>query len=136
MDGASLRFSGFEYLNRYAPRGTTYRVPYWAANTYFQEMAEAGVRIFLYQKGYFHPKTLNIDATVCSIGTANMDIRSFSINYEVNAVIYDQMTAEELEKDFLTDLCYCTEFTLEEYNSRPAPTRFRDSLCRLASPLL
>jgi cardiolipin synthase len=128
--------SGVDVKMMFAPRGTTYRVPYWAANTYFQEMAEAGVRVFLYQKGYFHPKTLNIDGAVCSIGTANMDIRSFSINYEVNAVIYDQATAEELEEDFLEDLRYCTEFTLEEYHSHTSLSHFRDSLCRLASPLL
>ncbi len=119
-----------------APRGTTYSIPYWAANTYFYELARAGVRIFLYQKGYFHPKTLNIDSSVCSVGTANMDIRSFSINYEVNAVIYDKETAEQLEHDFLDDLQYCTEFDPEEYKKRHPLIRFRDSLARLASPIL
>ena len=128
--------SGVDVKMMFAPRGTTYTVPYWAANTYFQEMAEAGVRIFLYQKGYFHPKTLNIDASVCSIGTANMDIRSFSINYEVNAVIYDAAIARELEDDFLDDMRFCTEFSLEEYKRRSALSHFRDSLCRLTSPLL
>jgi len=119
-----------------APRGSTYSIPYWAANTYFQELARAGVRIFLYQKGYFHPKTLNIDSSVCSVGTANMDIRSFSINYEVNAVIYDEETAQQLERDFLNDMQDCTEFDREEYKKRHVLIRFRDSLARLASPIL
>ncbi len=119
-----------------APRGVTYNLPYWAANTYFKEMVRAGVRVFLYQKGYFHPKTITIDSAVCSIGTANVDIRSFTINYEVNAVIYDEATAQALEQDFLNDLQDCTEFTLEAYEARHALIRFRDSLARLASPLL
>ncbi|MCB0037777.1 MAG: cardiolipin synthase, partial [Anaerolineales bacterium] len=118
------------------PRGTTYSVPYWAANTYFAEMAEAGIKIYLYQKGYFHSKTISIDGELCSIGTANMDIRSFRINYEANAVIYDRNIAAELETDFLQDMKDCLEFSLEEYEERNVFLRFRDSLARLASPLL
>ncbi len=128
--------SGVDVKLMFTPRGTTYSVPYWAANTYFKEVAEAGARIYLYQAGYFHPKTLTIDSSICTIGTANMDIRSFSLNYEANAVIYDAATAQELEQDFLKDLKACREWTLEEYRSRNALSRFRDSVCRLASPLL
>ncbi len=128
--------SGIDVKLMCAPRGTAYTLPYWAANTYFAELVEAGARVFLYQKGYFHAKTVNIDSAVCSIGSANMDIRSFSINYEVNAVIYDEAVAKELEQDFLCDLEYCTEFTLEEYYAQGYLPRLRDSLCRLASPLL
>ena len=119
-----------------APRGNESSLPYWAANTYFADMAEAGVRIFLYQKGYFHPKTVNVDSVVCSVGTANMDIRSFSINYEVNAVIYDERTAQRLERDFLNDLEHCTEFCLDEYKRGNVLLRLRDSVSRLFSPLL
>ena len=128
--------SGVDIKMMFAPRGTTYKIPYWAANTYFADMAKAGIRIFLYQKGYFHPKTMSIDSEVCSIGTANMDIRSFSLDYEANAVIYDSKIAQELEADFQCDLAHCTEFSLEEYKKRSGLRRFRDSLCRLASPLL
>jgi cardiolipin synthase len=73
---------------------------------------------------------------VCSIGSANMDIRSFSLDYEANAVIYDSQVAKELEADFRRDLEQCTEFSLEEYESRNVLLRFRDSLSRLLSPLL
>jgi cardiolipin synthase len=65
-----------------------------------------------------------------------MDIRSFTINYEVNAVIYDETKAKELEQDFKNDLQYCTKWTLEAYKSRNVFIRLRDSICRLASPLL
>jgi len=128
--------SGVEVKMMCTPRGTLYSLPYWAANTYFAEMARAGIRIFLYQKGYFHPKTISIDSEVCSVGTANMDIRSFSINYEANAIIYESRIAEELEEDFQRDLQQCTEFKLEEYQKRHILLRFRDSLSRLFSPLM
>lgn len=128
--------SGVEVMMMFTPRGTTYSIPYWAANTYFADMARAGVRIFLYQKGYFHPKTLNIGSTICTVGTANMDIRSFSLNYEVNAVIYDSEKAQELTQAFYHDLESCEEWTLDEYRSRNSFLRLRDSASRLASPLL
>ncbi|MEZ4863371.1 MAG: cardiolipin synthase [Caldilineaceae bacterium] len=128
--------SGVDVRIMCAPRGTTYAVPYWAANTYFEEMARAGVRIFLYQKGYFHPKTVNVDSAICSVGTANMDIRSFSINYEVNAVIYDATTACRLAQDFLKDQQDCIEFNLQEYEKRHLLLRIRDSVARLFSPML
>lgn len=118
------------------PRGKVYQLPYWAANTYFAEMAEAGVRIYLYQKGYFHPKTVNVDSVVCSVGTANMDIRSFSINYEVNAVIYDAAVARQLEEDFINDIKDCVPFNLKAYEKRSVLLRLRDSIARLFSPLL
>lgn len=128
--------SGVEVKLMLTPRGSGSQIPYWAANTYIQKLAEAGVRIFFYQKGYFHPKTLNIDAEICSIGSANMDIRSFSINYEVNTVIYDENIAQQLEQAFLKDLDNCVEFNLEEYDNRNFFLRLRDSIARLFSPLL
>lgn len=119
-----------------APRGAVYQIPYRAAHTYFAELAAAGAHIYLYQKGYFHPKTVNVDSVVCSVGTANMDIRSFSINYEVNAVIYDQQIAQQLACDFQKDMQDCVEFSLPEYEERNLVARLYDSLARLASPLL
>jgi cardiolipin synthase len=128
--------AGIEVKIMLAPRGAGNQMPYWAAHTYIKEMAEAGVRIFFYQNGYFHPKTLTIDTEICSIGSANMDIRSFSINYEVNAVIYDKAVAEQLAQDFFNDMAYCTEFNLEAYEESNVFFRLRDSMARLFSPLL
>lgn len=128
--------SGIDVRLMCTPRGGVYQLPYAAANTYFADMAEAGVKVYLYQKGYFHPKTISIDGQVCSVGTANMDIRSFSINYEVNAVIYDAEVAQKLEAAFLKDLEECKAFIVEEYEERPFTHRLSDSFCRLMSPLL
>ena len=128
--------AGVEVQLMFTPRGSTYQIPYRAAHTYFKEVVEAGAKVYLYQAGYFHPKTLNVDNAVISIGTANLDIRSFSLNYEACAVIYDEEKARELEAQFFEDLQHCTEWTLEEYNSYSRMHRFVDSVYRLASPLL
>ena len=118
-------------------RGFGTRLPYWAGNTYIAEVASAGARVFLYRRDrYFHPKTISIDSEICSIGSANMDIRSFSINYELNAVIYDQAKTRELESAFLRDRAECEEFSIEAYRRSRSLSRFRDSLARLFSPLL
>jgi cardiolipin synthase len=132
----SAALAGVDVQLMFTPRGSTYQIPYRAAHTYFKDVVEAGAKVYLYQAGYFHPKTLNVDNAVISIGTANMDIRSFSLNYEACAVIYDEGKAKELEAQFLEDLKHCTEWTLEEYNSYSATHRLVDSVYRLASPLL
>jgi cardiolipin synthase len=80
------------------------KLPEWAGNRYLEDVANAGVRVFLYGKGYLHAKTISIDSEICSIGSANIDIRSFSINYELNAVLYSERLARELEEDFERDL--------------------------------
>jgi len=96
----------------------------------------AGVRVFLYEKGYLHAKAISVDSEICSIGSANIDIRSFSINYEISAVLYNRPLAAKLEADFEQDLAHCIEFDPAEYESRSAAVRFRDSVARLFSPLL
>ena len=116
------------------PSGTS--VPTFAGNTFINDATKAGVRVFLYDKGYLHAKTISIDSEICSIGSANIDIRSFSINYELNAVLYDKRLAKQLEEDFEQDLAHCTEFDPTKYESRPVTVRFRDSVARLLSPLL
>jgi len=112
------------------------QTPYWAANTYLAEVAAAGARVHMYGKGYLHAKTLNIDGEVCSIGSANLDIRSFSINYELNALIYDARLAQELEAEFEQDLKDCYPFDAAEYRRSPILKRLSDSTARLLSPLL
>ncbi len=110
--------------------------PDWAANTYFMEMVAAGARVHLYEGGYLHAKTISVDGEVCSIGSANIDIRSFNINYELNAVLYDEALTRQLEDQFERDLANCRPFDAEEYMSRNVLLRFRDSVTRLLSPVL
>ena len=112
------------------------RLPDWAGNTYMADIVMSGVRVFRYENGYLHAKTISVDSRVCSIGSANIDIRSFSINYELNAVLYSERLAKELEADFVRDLAGCSEFDVATYAKRSQPSRFRDSVARLLSPLL
>ena len=70
------------------------------------------------------------------MGTANFDIRSFELNFEVNAFIYDEEINKKLKEDFMEDLKSCTEITPEIYNNRSKFTKFRESISRLLSPLL
>ncbi len=128
--------AGVDVQLMFTPRGSTYQIPYRAAHTYFKDVVEAGAKVYLYEAGYFHPKTLNVDNAVISIGTANMDIRSFSLNYEACAVVYDEDKAKELEAQFFEDLKHCQQWTLAEYNSYSATHRFVDSVYRLTSPIL
>ena len=100
-------------------------VPGWASNTFILDVVSAGVRVFMYEKGYLHAKTISIDSEICSIGSANIDIRSFSINYEINAVLYSRQLARELEEAFERDLADCTEFDAVEYSRKNPAARFR-----------
>ena len=128
--------AGIDVRLMIAPRGGELSPAYRAGMTYAADMARAGVKVLLYQGGYFHAKTVCVDSAVCSIGSANMDIRSFSINYETNLVIYDRDVTRELEHDFADDMAQCTEFSADEYESRHVASRFLDSTARLCSPLL
>jgi cardiolipin synthase A/B len=112
------------------------RLPDWAGNTYMADIVTSGVRVLRYEKGYLHAKTISVDSKVCSIGSANIDIGSFRINYELNAVLYSERLAKELEGDFERDLTGCSEFDVFTYNARHSASRFRDSVARLLSPLL
>lgn len=120
-----------------APYGTGDNpIPYWAANTFVLDVIDAGVKVYFYQPGYLHSKTVMVDSTVCSIGSANMDIRSFNIDYEVNCLIYDAEKTLQLEADFMKDLANSVEFSIEEYRKVPFHLRLRDAASRLLSPLL
>jgi cardiolipin synthase len=132
----SAALSGVDVKIMLSARPSGNRLPDWAGNTYIADIVAAGVRVFLYQKGYLHAKTISIDSEICSIGSANIDIRSFSINYEINAVLYSRRLAKELEDDFERDLVHCTEFDAAEYEMRHPVLRLRDSVARVLSPLL
>jgi cardiolipin synthase A/B len=128
--------AGLDVRVMIAPRGAEFSPAYRAGMTYADDMARAGVQVLLYQGAYFHAKTVCVDSILCSIGSANMDIRSFSINYENNLVIYDEAVTRELEADFKTDLEHCATFSAAEYQARKRTARFVDSTMRLCSPLL
>lgn len=118
------------------PANPDHKILYWAAMSYLEELLEAGVEIYLYQKGFIHAKVLTVDGIVSTVGSANMDQRSFKLNFEVNALIYDEETAQRLENDFRNDLQYSEQLLTEAFKERPLPRRVIESAARLLSPLL
>ena len=109
---------------------------YWATYSYLGEMAAAGAKCYTYQNGFLHAKTLTIDGLVSCVGTANMDIRSFQLNFEVNATIYSERTSQKLRDAFENDMLHCQEVTEESYRQRGLSIRIREQISRLFSPLL
>ena len=107
-----------------------------ANRAYYEEVLQAGVRIFLRQGEFIHAKTFVCDDYLSSIGSANLDFRSFAINYEINAHIYDEETALMNKGIFLYDLRQCRELTIEEWSNRPWYSRLLESFMRLFAPLL
>ena len=107
-----------------------------AAHSYYDDLLSAGVEIFLYQKGFVHAKTIVADRMVSMVGTANMDYRSFELNFEVNAIVYDRQFAEELATAFENDIEYSIKINPNEWHSRPVATLLLEKTARLMSPVL
>ncbi|MGL5617143.1 MAG: cardiolipin synthase [Sarcina sp.] len=108
----------------------------WVANSYIEILLENGVNVYQYQKGFIHAKTVVADSTVGTVGTANMDIRSFALNFETIAIMYSSKMAIELEEKFKLDLKDCTKLDLETFKKRPKKTKFLEAIFRLLSPLM
>ncbi len=109
---------------------------YWATYSYLGEMVEAGARCYTYDNGFLHAKCMCVDGLVTCMGTANMDIRSFSLNFEVNAVIYSARTTGRLMEAFENDIAKSTLITRKKYEQRDFVIRIKEQFCRLLSPVL
>jgi len=111
-------------------------LPFWAAYSFFEPLLRSGVKIYQYQHGFLHAKMLSIDDAICSVGTANMDIRSFQLNYEVNMLIYDDHIARNLAGQFVQDQKFCKVMTLADYERLGILKNFRNSIARLFAPIM
>ena len=109
---------------------------YWATYSYLGDMVMAGANCYTYNNGFLHSKGMIVDDRVLCYGTANMDIRSFALNFEVNAVIYDEKKAWEMVEIFHRDLEVCRQITRDYYTGRNLKIRIKEQVCRLLSPLL
>lgn len=127
--------SGVE-VNLMIPCKPDHPFVYWATYSYMGELVMAGANCYIYNDGFLHSKGIIIDDKVFCYGTANMDIRSFSLNFEVNAVVYDEAKAKEMTGYFEEDLQRCTLVTRHMYAGRPLLIRIKEQVSRLLSPLL
>jgi len=109
---------------------------YWATYSYIGEMVHGGVKCYTYDNGFLHAKVLCVDGLVSCMGTANMDIRSFSLNFEVNAVIYSGKTTRQLENAFENDVKKSSLISKKLYDNRGLGIRAKEQISRLLSPLL
>ncbi|MFD3447344.1 cardiolipin synthase [Microbacteriaceae bacterium 4G12] len=112
------------------------RTVFYASRSYFSELLEAGARIYEYEKGFLHSKIVIVDSNLASIGTANMDMRSFHLNFEVNAFLYDANSIDDLVRDFEEDLTVSKEIHVDQFKGRRLVMRIVESTYRLLSPLL
>lgn len=108
----------------------------YALSSSIDTLIKSGVKFYRYKKGFIHAKTITADSAVCSIGTANLDIRSFKLNFEINAIIYDCEMVKYNENIFIKDMNDCRFVTIEEHNSRGLKTRILESIIKLIFPLL
>jgi len=112
------------------------RVAWWAAQTYIDDLIEAGGRVLQYQAGFFHAKTMTVDGAIAIIGTTNYDIRSFVLHDELSVVFYDEAMAAETDATFDDDATHSVEITLDEILAIGRLARMRNALARLSSRLL
>ena len=108
----------------------------YATNSYIEQLLKSGVQVFHYHKGMVHAKTMVVDGLLTSIGSCNLDNRSFDINFEINAFLYDSGVAAEMTEVYKQDLEETTELTLEDWMQRPKLEKVKEALARLWAPLL
>lgn len=119
------------------PRDSDARFTEWASRSYLREVAQAGVKVYLYEPAFLHSKVMVSDDSLCICGSANIDFRSFENNFESSLFIYDEGTALRLKKVIQDDLRHAV--SLEDVHEWMSPSwraRLCESFTRLFSPLL
>jgi cardiolipin synthase len=127
--------SGIEVELMIPARSDSYLVQH-ASFSFLKPLLERGVKVYLYNRGFVHAKTVNVDNKLCFVGTVNLDIRSFYINYEIAAILSDIQLCLQMDAQFEVDKLDCELLTMELWKTRPRWKRAVDSLCRLLAPLL
>jgi cardiolipin synthase len=110
-------------------------VAYWNTRSYIDELLDAGIRIFLYDAGFNHSKYILVDNVFASVGSANVDMRSFDLNFEIAALIYDEEFAGKLLKIFENDLAKASEVNPVKWVNRKRMAKYKESLARIFGPL-
>ncbi|NER09097.1 cardiolipin synthase [Muriicola jejuensis] len=108
----------------------------WTVMSYFEDFLKAGIRIYQFPHGFLHSKIIVSDDEVATVGTANIDVRSFEHNYEVNALIYDKTVAKKLKKNFIMDCAESQEVQRDDILDRPEFQKLKEGLARVFAPLL
>ncbi len=118
------------------PHKSNHRVTHEAGRSWYAELLESGVRIHEYLPGMIHAKTMLVDDHISLVGSANMDLRSFRLNFELHALVLDENLARALEATFERDRAQCRHVELEQWLQRPWRHKLREGAARLVSPIL
>ncbi|MCL4114435.1 UNVERIFIED_CONTAM: hypothetical protein GTU68_059151 [Idotea baltica] len=108
----------------------------WCVRSYFETLLKSGIKIYLFPDGFLHSKIIVSDDLIATIGTANLDDRSFEQNYEVNAIIYDDNFAKLLKDDFLKEGNISRLLSYEEHLNRSLGDKLKEGFGKLFSPIL
>ena len=136
MDALVVASLGGVSVKLLVPEKSDSKLVALAASSYYADLLAAGVKIFSYQDGFVHAKTLVVDKKLAVIGTANMDVRSFDLNFEVNAIVYDDELATSLANVFDADIKDAILLDKEAWSNRSISKKFLEKIARLVSPLL
>ncbi|WP_205272580.1 cardiolipin synthase [Lactococcus taiwanensis] len=118
------------------PNKPDHPLVYWATYFHAADLVKYGAKVYTYESGFVHSKTLIIDGEYASVGSANLDYRSLQLCFEANVVIYNYDIAQKLRNDFIKDLKLSRALTLERYEQRSKIVRFKEGLARLIAPML
>ena len=108
----------------------------WASRTFFDDLLEAGVKIYHFEAGLLHTKSILIDNKLALVGTVNMDLRSFLLNFEITIAVEDRNFANEIATLHENYLANSSELNMQEWLNRPFYHRIIERLFFLFSPLL
>ena len=118
------------------PEKSDTRIAHYSTMSYITELLDAGVRIYLFKKGFNHSKVVCIDGEVSIVGSANMDMRSFEHNFEILSVIYNKECTRTIEDRFMEDAGACVELSKSKWAKRGKVQKVAESVARLCAPLL
>ncbi|MBD8389781.1 cardiolipin synthase [Dysgonomonas sp. BGC7] len=118
------------------PRHSDTTFVHIASMSFLKEVLDAKVNVFFFEAGFLHSKLMVIDSSLTITGSANMDVRSFEHNFEIDAFIYNEETCNKAKEIFFRDIEQSTLLTIEEWEKRSRIEKFKESVTRLFSPLL
>lgn len=118
------------------PKIADHKIVNSASYSYFGDILKSGGKVYLYNKGFIHSKVIIIDDKISSTGSANMDLRSFMLNFEINAFIYDKNVIQTMTEDFFEDIKNSEQINIDEFESRNIIKKVKESVARLFSPIL
>lgn len=123
-------------LNIMIPAKADHPPVHWCSMSFVRELAYKGANIYAYKNGFMHAKVIFVDDMVSTIGTTNLDERSFSLNFETNIVMYDKQVNRELKKQYDIDISHSQLFRLEDFENRPWYVKVREPIARIFAPLM